>query len=275
MHKKKRQTNLTKRLLKNVENNSIFLRMLLMWLTSAMILPFQLLDIALEKRKRRRKRNTWADEHVWFFFIAGLFEVIGKPRVSKRQDSQMSTDRQHIGTQFHPEATNVLIKSLEMAELGAQKDKEMRVKWKQNNIRAEVTNKGLGRRTFGGVTEKQHIDGVQLDIERGRKVGQIEVIPWRRGEVWGDGGRRRGWGGGCSPETVKLETSDAQLGVQAGGWESSFGVAVWVVVGGGLGWVIVDRRFAEGDGRRAWPLVSGSHIGVTGALGSGFELCAL
>lgn len=32
---------------------------------------------------------------------------------------------------------------------------------------------------------------------------------------------RRGMGGG-SPETVKLETSDAHLGVQAGGWESLF-----------------------------------------------------
>lgn len=42
--------------------------------------------------------------------------------------------------------------------------------------------------------------------------------------------------GGCSPETLMLETSDAQLGVQAGGWESSFGDAVWVVMGGGGGW---------------------------------------
>lgn len=42
-------------------------------------------------------------------------------------------------------------------------------------------------------------------------------------------------GGRCSPETVMLETSDAQLGVQAGGWESSFGDAVWVVMGGGVG----------------------------------------
>lgn len=44
------------------------------------------------------------------------FEVIGKPRVSKGQDSQMSTDRQHIGAQFHPQATNVLIKDLQEAE---------------------------------------------------------------------------------------------------------------------------------------------------------------
>lgn len=39
--------------------------------------------------------------------------VIGKPRVSKGQDSQMSTDRQHIGTQFPPEAIYVLIKGLQ------------------------------------------------------------------------------------------------------------------------------------------------------------------
>lgn len=45
--------------------------------------------------------------------------------------------------------------------------------------------------------------------------------------------------------------------------------------GGGLGWVIVNSRFAEGDRRSAGPLVPGSHIGVTGASGSGFELRAL
>lgn len=33
-----------------------------------------------------------------------------------------------------------------------------------------------------------------------------------------------------------LKTSEARLGVQAGGWESSFVEAVWVVMGGGLGW---------------------------------------
>lgn len=41
-------------------------------------------------------------------------------------------------------------------------------------------------------------------------------------------------GGGSTPEMVKQETSDAQLGVHAGGWES-FGDAVWVVRGSG-GW---------------------------------------
>lgn len=56
--------------------------------------------------------------------------------------------------------------------------------------------------------KKKCIDSVQLHVKRGRKVGQIEVISWRRGEVcvWEEGG--------------ELETSDAQLGVQAGGWES-------------------------------------------------------
>lgn len=90
------------------------------------------------------------------------------------------------------------------------------------------------KRNLRNCCRKKHIDNVQLDIERGRKVGQIEVIPWRRGEVWGDGGRIGG-GGGCSPETAKLETYDAQLGVQAGGWESSFGDSVWVVMRVG-GW---------------------------------------
>lgn len=43
-------------------------------------------------------------------------------------------------------------------------------------------------------------------------------------------------GGGCSPETVKLETSDAQLGVQAGGWESSMETQCgWLWGGGWLG----------------------------------------
>lgn len=72
-------------------------------------------------------------------------------------------------------------------------------------------------------------------IEGGQKVGQIEVIPWRRKDM--RGGRRRGRrsrSGGCSPETVKLETSDTQLGVRAGGWESSFGDAVWVVTNWGV-----------------------------------------
>lgn len=39
--------------------------------------------------------------------------------------------------------------------------------------------------------------------------------------------RRSGEGGGCSLESVKLETSDAQLGVRAGGWEPSCGDALW------------------------------------------------
>lgn len=68
---------------------------------------------------------------------------------------------------------------------------------------------------------RQHIDNVQLEVERGRKVGQIEVIPWGRGEVWGGQGKKRRTRGGWSQENVTLETSDAQLGVQAGGWESS------------------------------------------------------
>lgn len=60
-------------------------------------------------------------------------------------------------------------------------------------------------------------------------------------EAWRSvGGRRRkrrrvGGGGECSPGSAMLETSDAQLGVQAGGWDSSFGDAVWVVMGGGVG----------------------------------------
>lgn len=45
--------------------------------------------------------------------------------------------------------------------------------------------------------------------------------------------------------------------------------------GGGMGRVIADRRFAEGDRRRARPLVVGGHFWVTGALESGLELCAL
>lgn len=54
-------------------------------------------------------------------------------------------------------------------------------------------------------------------------------------EAWRGGRRKKRRRGGCTLETVKLETSDAQLGVQAGGWESSFGDAVWVVMGrGGL-----------------------------------------
>lgn len=40
---------------------------------------------------------------------------------------------------------------------------------------------------------------------------------------------------GYTPETAKQETSDARLGVQAGGWESSFRDAVWVVMGSGGG----------------------------------------
>lgn len=45
---------------------------------------------------------------------------------------------------------------------------------------------------------KTHIDSEQLGVERRRKVGQIEVIPWRRGEVWGGGGTvgGGGWVGG-------------------------------------------------------------------------------
>lgn len=61
----------------------------------------------------------------------------------------------------------------------------------------------------------------------------------------GDGGER---GGGCwrySPETVMLETSDAQLGVQAGGWEYSFGDAVWVVMGEGESGIRRGRREAD------------------------------
>lgn len=46
---------------------------------------------------------------------------------------------------------------------------------------------------------------------------------------------KRGRGGG-SPESVMLEISDAQLGLQAGGWEYSFGDAVWVVLAGEEGW---------------------------------------
>lgn len=71
-------------------------------------------------------------------------------------------------------------------------------------------------------------------LERGQKVGQIEVIPWRRRDVReGEteeekvGGGGRGGVGGHSPESVKLETSDARLGVRAGGWEPSCGAAVW------------------------------------------------
>lgn len=72
----------------------------------------------------------------------------------------------------------------------------------------------------------------------------MEVIPRRRGEEWGggeegDGGGRGGgrwrWEGGCcSLGNTKLEISDSQLGVRAGGWESSFGDVVWVAMGGGL-----------------------------------------
>lgn len=36
-----------------------------------------------------------------------------------------------------------------------------------------------------------------------------------------------------SPEREEAETSNTQLGIRAGGWESSFGDAAWVVVGWG------------------------------------------
>lgn len=62
------------------------------------------------------------------------------------------------------------------------------------------------------------------------------------------GGTEEGGRVGGSLETLMLETSDAQLGVQAGGWESSFGDSVWVVMGVCM---IVDRIFAKGDRRRA------------------------
>lgn len=39
-----------------------------------------------------------------------------------------------------------------------------------------------------------------------------------------------------------LQSCDAQLGVQAGGWESSFGDAVWVVMGGWRDWGSQFRR---------------------------------
>lgn len=55
-------------------------------------------------------------------------------------------------------------------------------------------------------------------------------------------------GGVYSPETVMLETSDARLGVQAGGWESSFVDVVWVVMGGGWDGGL---NIVEGDRRRA------------------------
>lgn len=42
-----------------------------------------------------------------------------------------------------------------------------------------------------------------------------------------------------------LETSDAQLGVQAGGWECSFGDAVWVVMGEGESGIRRGRREAD------------------------------
>lgn len=58
----------------------------------------------------------------------GHFQVIGKPRVSERRDSQMSRDRQHIGTLLHPEASDALIKSPGKAQRGAVKDKEWRGK---------------------------------------------------------------------------------------------------------------------------------------------------
>lgn len=81
----------------------------------------------------------------------------------------------------------------------------------------------------------------------------MEVIPWRRGEVERGRRRKRGrvlGGGGWrySPEIVMLETSDAQLGVQAGGWECSFGATVWVVMGEGDSGI---RRGKEG-GHDLW-----------------------
>ena len=67
-------------------------------------------------------------------------------------------------------------------------------------------------------------------------------------EAWRSvGGRRKGEEvvvGGVSLETLMLETSDAQLGVQAGGWE----IFVWSFSVGGYEGVgvcmIVDRMFA-------------------------------
>lgn len=70
----------------------------------------------------------------------------------------------------------------------------------------------------------------------------------------GGGRRRRGGGGACSPETVKLETSDTQLGVQAGGWESALGDAVWVVIWGGRVGArdCADSPRETGGGRDLW-----------------------
>lgn len=81
---------------------------------SSMLLSFKYLSLLLLCRnKGRRKKGTLGQ--VWLFFIAGISDVIGKPRVNKYQDSQMSTDSQHIVTPLHPEATNVLKKSPEKA----------------------------------------------------------------------------------------------------------------------------------------------------------------
>lgn len=101
----------------------------------------------------------------------------------------MSSDRQHTGTHFPPESTNVLIKGQERAEQGVQEDKKFKSKMtledNQKQKPKKIRKKNIWRC-------KQHIDSVQLNIRRGWKVGQIEVIPWRRGEE--DGGRRGGGG---------------------------------------------------------------------------------
>lgn len=54
-----------------------------------------------------------------------------------------------------------------------------------------------------------------------------------RGTEREEGEEKGGGMGGCSPETVKLETSDAQLGVRAGGCESSMETQRGRLWGGG------------------------------------------
>lgn len=100
----------------------------------------------------------------------------------------MSTDRQHTGTQFPPESTNVLIKGRGKAEQGVQEDEKF-----ENKMTAEDNQKQKHKIRKKSIWRcERHTDGVQLNIKRGRKVGQIEVIPWRHG---GEDGRRRGGGG--------------------------------------------------------------------------------
>lgn len=133
----------------------------------------------------------------------------------------------------------------------------MRVKWKLNNIRVEVRKKKRIRKTNIWRCYRKTtycIDSIQLDIERGRKVGQMEVIPRRRGEECGDRGRRGGRGGGG---VFSGDYNAGNLWFSAGGtsrWVGIFaGDAVWVVMrmgGGGVGWLHIAHSLRKTGGGR-------------------------